>query len=79
MGRRSAWLLANGSKRWGEAFFLLYTPFWLSLCLGGIVPFKFFKVLLRLIILCSSRASRLILGWLLASSSTGFSIGDRLG
>nr|ACG46705.1 hypothetical protein [Zea mays] len=26
-GKRSAWLAADGSKRWGEAFFLLYTPF----------------------------------------------------
>ena len=45
-GRRSAWLAADGSKRWGEAFFLLYTPFWLTLCLGIIVPFKLYEVLL---------------------------------
>jgi len=44
-GRRSAWLAADGSKRWGEAFFLLYTPFWLTLCLGVVVPFKLYEVL----------------------------------
>jgi hypothetical protein len=48
-GRRSAWLAADGSKRWGEAFFLLYTPFWLTLCLGIVVPFKLYEVLLLLI------------------------------
>nr|CAB3460100.1 unnamed protein product [Digitaria exilis] len=42
-GRRSAWLAADGSKRWGEAFFLLYTPFWLTLCLGIVVPFKLYE------------------------------------
>ncbi|XP_002439200.2 cycloeucalenol cycloisomerase [Sorghum bicolor] len=41
--RRSAWLAADGSKRWGEAFFLLYTPFWLTLCLGVVVPFKLYE------------------------------------
>ncbi|CAN6336207.1 unnamed protein product [Urochloa humidicola] len=41
--RRSAWLAADGSKRWGEAFFLLYMPFWLTLCLGIIVPFKLYE------------------------------------
>jgi len=39
----SAWLAADGSKRWGEKFFLLYTPFWLTLCLGVIVPFKLYE------------------------------------
>ena len=43
-GRRSAWLAEDGSKRWGEAFFLLYTPFWLTLCLGIIVPFELYEV-----------------------------------
>lgn len=43
-GRTSAWLAADGSKRWGEAFFLLYTPFWLTLCLGVVVPFKLYEV-----------------------------------
>ncbi|KAL5660220.1 hypothetical protein ACJX0J_027345, partial [Zea mays] len=42
-GKRSAWLAADGSKRWGEAFFLLYTPFWLTLCLGVVVPFKLYE------------------------------------
>uniref|UniRef100_A0A453MBN8 Cycloeucalenol cycloisomerase n=1 Tax=Aegilops tauschii subsp. strangulata TaxID=200361 RepID=A0A453MBN8_AEGTS len=41
--KRSAWLAADGSKRWGEAFFLLYTPFWLTLCLGLVVPFKLYE------------------------------------
>jgi len=70
-GRRSAWLAADGSKCWGEAFFLLYTPFWLTLCLGVVVPFKLYEVLLRLVssILCSSRASRMILGWLVVGRS----------
>uniref|UniRef100_A0ACD5W9G1 Uncharacterized protein n=2 Tax=Avena sativa TaxID=4498 RepID=A0ACD5W9G1_AVESA len=40
---KSAWLAADGSKRWGEKFFLLYTPFWLTLCLGIIVPFKLYE------------------------------------
>nr|CAB3487127.1 unnamed protein product [Digitaria exilis] len=30
----------------GEAFFLLYTPFWLNLCIDIIVPFKLDEVLL---------------------------------
>ncbi|MCL7038468.1 hypothetical protein MKW94_009950 [Papaver nudicaule] len=36
------WFSINPSKRWGEMFFLLYTPFWLTLGIGiGIViPFK---------------------------------------
>uniref|UniRef100_A0A453HDK4 Uncharacterized protein n=1 Tax=Aegilops tauschii subsp. strangulata TaxID=200361 RepID=A0A453HDK4_AEGTS len=37
------WLAADGSKRWGEKFFLLYTPFWLTLCLGVVVPFKLYE------------------------------------
>lgn len=39
----SLWLAMNGSKRWGEIFFLLYTPFWLTLCLGLVVPFKLYE------------------------------------
>ncbi|KAL5077367.1 hypothetical protein RYX36_016351 [Vicia faba] len=39
----SLWLAPNPSKRWGELFFLLYTPFWLSLCLGIVVPFKLYE------------------------------------
>lgn len=64
-GKRSAWLAADGSKRWGEAFFLLYTPFWLTLCLGVVVPFKLYEVLLHLvtIVLCSQpHGSRLVVG-----------------
>ncbi|KAL5707300.1 cycloeucalenol cycloisomerase [Ranunculus cassubicifolius] len=37
------WFSTNPSKRWGEIFFLLYTPFWLTLCLGIIVPFKLYE------------------------------------
>nr|WEU38172.1 cyclopropylsterol isomerase [Paris polyphylla] len=39
----SLWLASNPSKRWGEIFFLLYTPFWLTLCLGIIVPYKLYE------------------------------------
>ncbi|TYG60354.1 hypothetical protein ES288_D07G062100v1 [Gossypium darwinii] len=39
----SLWLAANPSKRWGELFFLCYTPFWLTLCLGIVVPFKLYE------------------------------------
>ncbi|KAJ3671490.1 hypothetical protein LUZ60_007569 [Juncus effusus] len=37
------WLAENPSKRWGEAFFLIYTPFFLTLCLGIVVPFKLYE------------------------------------
>jgi cycloeucalenol cycloisomerase len=37
------WLAPNPSKRWGEIFFLCYTPFWLTLCLGIVVPFKLYE------------------------------------
>lgn len=37
------WLSPNPSKRWAEWFFLLYTPFWLTLCLGIVVPFKLYE------------------------------------
>ncbi|KAM0940629.1 putative cycloeucalenol cycloisomerase [Dioscorea sansibarensis] len=40
---RSLWLASNPSKRWAETFFLLYTPFWLTLCLGVVVPFKLYE------------------------------------
>ncbi|RVW52646.1 Cycloeucalenol cycloisomerase [Vitis vinifera] len=39
----SLWLATNPSKRWGELFFLLYTPFWLTLCLGIVVPYKLYE------------------------------------
>ncbi|KAG9455722.1 hypothetical protein H6P81_000230 [Aristolochia fimbriata] len=41
--RNSLWLARDPSKRWGELFFLLYTPFWLTLCLGIVVPFKLYE------------------------------------
>ncbi|KZV37785.1 cyclopropyl isomerase [Dorcoceras hygrometricum] len=37
------WLAQDPSKRWGEVFFLLYTPFWLTLCLGIVVPYKLYE------------------------------------
>ncbi|XP_009416008.3 cycloeucalenol cycloisomerase-like [Musa acuminata AAA Group] len=39
----SLWFASNPSKRWGEAFFLIYTPFWLTLCLGIIVPYRLYE------------------------------------
>ncbi|KAA8540692.1 hypothetical protein F0562_024389 [Nyssa sinensis] len=39
----SLWFAPNPSKRWGELFFLLYTPFWLTLCLGIVVPYKLYE------------------------------------
>ncbi|XP_010442060.1 PREDICTED: cycloeucalenol cycloisomerase isoform X2 [Camelina sativa] len=44
----SLWLAANPSKRWGELFFLLYTPFWLTLCLGIVVPYKLYETFTEL-------------------------------
>ena len=40
----SLWLSSNPSKQWAEHFFLLYTPFWLTLCLGIVVPFNLYEV-----------------------------------
>ncbi|KAL0390818.1 UNVERIFIED_CONTAM: Cycloeucalenol cycloisomerase [Sesamum calycinum] len=37
------WLAQDPSKRWAEIFFLLYTPFWLTLCLGIVVPYKLYE------------------------------------
>lgn len=39
----SLWLAPTSSKRWGELFFLAYTPFWLILCLGIVVPFRLYE------------------------------------
>ncbi|KAH9301762.1 hypothetical protein KI387_013345, partial [Taxus chinensis] len=39
----SLWLATNPSKRWGEIFFLLYTPFWLILSLGIVVPYRLYE------------------------------------
>ncbi|XP_020524919.1 cycloeucalenol cycloisomerase isoform X1 [Amborella trichopoda] len=39
----SLWFAPTPSKRWGEIFFLLYTPFWLTLTLGIIVPYKLYE------------------------------------
>ncbi|WZZ82706.1 hypothetical protein YC2023_103278 [Brassica napus] len=45
---RSLWLAQNPSKRWGELFFLFYTPFWLTLSLGVIVPYKLYETFTEL-------------------------------
>uniref|UniRef100_A0A2P2KWR7 Cycloeucalenol cycloisomerase n=1 Tax=Rhizophora mucronata TaxID=61149 RepID=A0A2P2KWR7_RHIMU len=42
-GSWNLWLAPNPSKRWGELFFLFYTPFWLTLCLGIVVPYKLYE------------------------------------
>ncbi|KAJ6676513.1 CYCLOEUCALENOL CYCLOISOMERASE [Salix viminalis] len=39
----SLWLAPDPSKRWGEIFFLCYTPFWLTLCLGIVIPYKLYE------------------------------------
>lgn len=39
----SLWLASNLSKRWAEAFFLLYTPLIFTLCLGIIIPYKLYE------------------------------------
>ncbi|KAI3981699.1 hypothetical protein MKX01_020642 [Papaver californicum] len=39
----SLWFSTNPSKRWGEMFFLFYTPFWLTLILGIVLPFKLYE------------------------------------
>lgn len=41
--RRNLWLASNPSKRWGEVFFLLYTPIVITFCLGVIVPYKLYE------------------------------------
>lgn len=43
-GGGGLWLSPNPSKRWGELFFLFYTPFWLTLSLGIVVPYKLYEV-----------------------------------
>uniref|UniRef100_A0A7N2MN52 Cycloeucalenol cycloisomerase n=1 Tax=Quercus lobata TaxID=97700 RepID=A0A7N2MN52_QUELO len=40
---QNLWLATDPSKRWGELFFLFYTPFWLILCLGIVVPYKLYE------------------------------------
>uniref|UniRef100_A0A1D1YJS6 Cycloeucalenol cycloisomerase n=1 Tax=Anthurium amnicola TaxID=1678845 RepID=A0A1D1YJS6_9ARAE len=42
-GCSSLWFATNPSKRWGEAFFMIYTPFWLTICLGIVVPYKLYE------------------------------------
>lgn len=34
------------SKQWGNICFLVYTPFWLTLCRGTLFPDKLYKILL---------------------------------
>lgn len=40
---KSLWLARSASKRWGELFFLLYSPFWIVFLLGFIVPLKLYE------------------------------------
>ena len=42
----SPWLARNPSKRWTELFFLAYSPVWICWCLGILVPFKIYEVML---------------------------------
>jgi cycloeucalenol cycloisomerase len=42
--RGSPWLASSASKRWGEAFFLLYSPFWIIILLGVVVPLRLYEV-----------------------------------
>lgn len=44
--RSSLWLASNPSRRWGELFFLAYSPFWIVLCLGVVVPLQLYEVLI---------------------------------
>uniref|UniRef100_A0A7I4APN8 Cycloeucalenol cycloisomerase n=1 Tax=Physcomitrium patens TaxID=3218 RepID=A0A7I4APN8_PHYPA len=37
------WLASSASKRWGEVFFLLYSPFWILILLGVVVPLKLYE------------------------------------
>ncbi|KAI3840532.1 hypothetical protein MKX03_007226 [Papaver bracteatum] len=39
----SLWFSINPNKRWGEMFFLLYTPFWLTFVLGIVFPLKLYE------------------------------------
>ncbi|KAL3699907.1 hypothetical protein R1sor_017929 [Riccia sorocarpa] len=37
------WFASSPSKRWGEFFFLAYSPFWIILCLGIVVPLQLYE------------------------------------
>lgn len=39
----SQWLAPSLSRRWGELFFLAYSPFWIALCLGVVVPLQLYE------------------------------------
>ncbi|CAM6083009.1 unnamed protein product [Calypogeia fissa] len=39
----SLWLAPNLSQRWGELFFLAYSPFWIVLCLCVVVPLQLYE------------------------------------
>jgi len=41
---KSLWLASSAGKRWGELFFLLYSPFWIIALLGVVVPLKLYEV-----------------------------------
>jgi len=40
---KSLWLAENPSKRWGEIFFLAYSPFWIITLLGVVVPLRLYE------------------------------------
>ncbi|CAK9193579.1 unnamed protein product [Sphagnum jensenii] len=42
-GDHSLWLAASRSKRWGELFFLAYSPFWITALLGVVVPLRLYE------------------------------------
>ena len=39
-----AWAAADPSKRWAEAFFLAYSPFWIVWALCVVVPLQLYEV-----------------------------------
>ncbi|XP_020107608.1 cycloeucalenol cycloisomerase-like isoform X1 [Ananas comosus] len=78
---QSLWLASNPSKRWGEAFFLIYTPFWLVLCLGIVVPYKLYERFTELeyliLGLVSAVPAILIPLFLVGKADSGKSLKDR--
>ncbi|CAA7016997.1 unnamed protein product [Microthlaspi erraticum] len=80
-GSRSLWLAANPSKRWGELFFLFYTPFWLTLSLGIVIPYKLYETFTELEYLLLSLVSAvpafLIPMFLVGKADTSLSWKDR--
>jgi hypothetical protein len=40
---KSLWLAENPSKRWGEIFFLAYSPFWIITLLAVVVRLRLYE------------------------------------